>query len=247
MFNKWLNKLKKHDSIESVIFSIQSGDLSLRNSFISDYRPFIAKQVSTVCKRHITEKDDEFSIGLIAFDHAIQSFSSDKNCSFLTFSSVVIRNKLVDYIRNEAKHSRNFSIDFSSSENEEMSESLYEVSESKQQYIREVENFERKEEILLLHKKLNEFGLSFKEISENAPKHADARENAIKIALAIANNAHLKEQLLQKKRLPIKELMEYVNVSKKTVERNRKYIIAVVLILIGDFVYLKDYLKEVLP
>jgi RNA polymerase sigma factor len=37
-----------------------------------------------------------------------------------------------------------------------------------------------------------------------------------------------------------------VKVSRKTIERNRKYIIAIALILIGDYVYLKDYIKGVL-
>ena len=46
-------------------------------------------------------------------------------------------------------------------------------------------------------------------------------------------------------RIPIKELDTKVDVSKKTLERNRKYIIALVLILSGDYVYLKDYLKGV--
>jgi len=34
--------------------------------------------------------------------------------------------------------------------------------------------------------------------------------------------------------------------SRKTVERNRKYIIAMAIIITGDYVYLKDYLKGVL-
>ncbi len=37
-----------------------------------------------------------------------------------------------------------------------------------------------------------------------------------------------------------------VSVSRKTIERNRKYIIAIALILSGDYVYMKDYLKGVL-
>jgi RNA polymerase sigma factor len=37
-----------------------------------------------------------------------------------------------------------------------------------------------------------------------------------------------------------------VDVSRKTIERNRKYIIAIALIMTGDYVYMKDYIKGVL-
>jgi len=54
------------------------------------------------------------------------------------------------------------------------------------------------------------------------------------------------EYLFQKKKLPLKRLEEKVNVSRKTIERNRIYIVAMVLILSGDYRFLGDYLKGVL-
>jgi RNA polymerase sigma factor len=52
--------------------------------------------------------------------------------------------------------------------------------------------------------------------------------------------------LYAKKRLPIKELERHVHISRKTIERNRKYIIAIAIILSGEFHYLQDYIKGVL-
>ena len=52
--------------------------------------------------------------------------------------------------------------------------------------------------------------------------------------------------MYREKRLPIKELEKQVNVSRKTIERNRKYIIAISIILFGEFDYLRDYLKGVI-
>ena len=74
----------------------------------------------------------------------------------------------------------------------------------------------------------------------------DARKNAITVAKTLAENDELKELFLLKKRLPIKHLENQVEVSRKTIERNRKYIMAITLILIGDFIFLKDYIKGVL-
>jgi RNA polymerase sigma factor len=49
--------------------------------------------------------------------------------------------------------------------------------------------------------------------------------------------------LLNKKQLPIKELLERVEVSRKTLERNRKFLIAIALIYQGPYPYLRDYLQ----
>ncbi len=80
----------------------------------------------------------------------------------------------------------------------------------------------------------------------NSPKHSDSRKSAIKTAKMLVDNQELKTLLLEKKRLPIKQLEAMVDVSRKTIERNRKYIIAIALILLSDYVYMKDYIKGVL-
>lgn len=41
----------------------------------------------------------------------------------------------------------------------------------------------------------------------------------------------------------MKELTRHVKVSKKTLERNRKYILAIFIILSEDYIYLKEYIK----
>ncbi|MCY7552892.1 RNA polymerase subunit sigma, partial [Bacillus safensis] len=54
----------KKQTLEQSAISIQQGDIELQNALIEQYKPFVAKTVSSVCKRYIDEKDDEFSIGL---------------------------------------------------------------------------------------------------------------------------------------------------------------------------------------
>jgi RNA polymerase sigma factor len=46
-----------------------------------------------------------------------------------------------------------------------------------------------------------------------------------------------------KKYLPIAELERVSELPRKLIERFRKYIIAVVIIAIGDYEYIKDYIK----
>jgi RNA polymerase sigma factor len=81
---------------------------------------------------------------------------------------------------------------------------------------------------------------------EQSPKHMDARQNAIKVAQILIEHDELKRILFTKKQLPVKQLETLVSVSRKTIERNRKYIIAMTIILSGDYIYLKDYIRGVL-
>lgn len=238
---------KKKRTLEETVFAIQNGDQGLQNELIHQYKPFIAKAVSSVCKRYISETDDEFSIGLIAFNEAIQKYSSDKGSSLLSFAEVIIKRRVIDYIRQQVKH-QNLSMDANGLEenDEETAQSSLEASLSLEEYHKQSDEELRRQEIMHFSKLLTEFDLTFKDLVENSPKHADARKNAMLVAKEIVSNEEIKRILVEKKRLPIKQIEGSVSVSRKTIERNRKYIIAIALILMNDYLYLQDYVKGVL-
>ena len=130
-------------------------------------------------------------------------------------------------------------------EEEEFESSLIDAELSIDAYKKRTENELRKEEIVRFSEVLKQYHLSFSDLLQQSPKHVDARKNAITVAKTLAENDELKELFLTKN-LPIKHLENQVEVSRKTIERNRKYIMAITLILIGDFIFLKDYIKGVL-
>ncbi|PLS02814.1 RNA polymerase sigma factor SigI [Neobacillus cucumis] len=237
---------KKKRTLEETVLLIQQGERELLNQLIDSYKPFIAKTVSSVCRRYIYESDDEFSIGLIAFNEAIEKYSPDKGSSLLSFSEVIIKRRVIDYIRKQTKN-QHISIDITDPLQEDESPGTVIVNElSLDEFQKKNDEQLRKEEILHFQQLLSTFDLSFSDLVENSPKHADARKSAILTAKMLVANTELKEILMEKKRLPIKQLETMVNVSRKTIERNRKYIIAVALILSSDYVYMKDYIKGVL-
>jgi RNA polymerase sigma factor len=237
---------KRKNTLEETVALIQQGDSHLHNELIEAYKPFIAKTVSSVCKRFIHESDDEFSIGLIAFNESIDKYQPEKGSSLLSFAEVIIKRRVIDYIR---KNSKNIPLRFDISEEYTDDESKgisLENELSIENHKKKTEEEMRRGEIVEFQHTLKEFGLSFQEILEQSPKHMDARKNAMTVALKISNSLDLSEILWAKKRLPIKELESHVDISRKTIERNRKYIIAMAIILKGDYQYLKDYIKGVL-
>ncbi|WP_077624450.1 RNA polymerase sigma factor SigI [Sediminibacillus massiliensis] len=231
--------------LEQQIKLVQEGNEEIQNDLLRTYQPFIAKSVSEVCKRYIDpQTDDEFSVGLLAFNEAILSYSSEKGSSFLSFARLVVKRRVIDFIRQEQNKLVAASIDEKNDEQDQM-ENPSEILAAKVLYQEEVDKWYRQEEIKDLQAKLKQYKLSFEELTEVSPKHRDARESAIKVAKQLFQNEKLREYVYKKKKIPIKALVDIVDVSKKTLERNRKYILAIFIILSEDYLYLKDYLKGV--
>ena len=246
MLGVFFPALKKRQSMEDMVYSIQNGDFDLRNDLIEQYKPFIKKSVSSVCKRYITDTDDEFSIGLIAFNDAIDRFSYEKGTALLAFADTMIKRRVIDHLRLQSRKNQELSIDFSAATEDGYAQSLLEADRSIEFHKEEIDAERRRDEIASFTGKLQSFGITFGQLVQASPKHADARKNAISIARIVAEDPSMLNYLFQKKKLPLKSLESRVNVSRKTIERNRIYIVAMVLILSGDYRFLSDYLKGVL-
>lgn len=229
-----------------IVLLIQEGDLELRNNLLKKYKPFIKKSVSSVCRRYIRETDDEFSIGLIAFNDAIDKFSPDKGNGLLPFADTVIRRRVIDYIRSQSKKMNELSFEIQHVSEDEYIQSPLDIEKSIENHQRQLNSENLKDEIIRYTELLKSFHITFDQLVKHTPKHTDARNNAIKIAKTIADEPLMLQYVIDKKKLPIKMMEEKVEVSRKTIERNRVYIIAMVLILTGDYLFLKDYLKGVL-
>ncbi|OIK14504.1 RNA polymerase sigma factor SigI [Bacillus sp. MUM 13] len=232
---------KKERSLEYTVKKIQEGDILLRNEVIQSFKPFIAKAVSAVCKRYISESDDEFSIGMIAFNEAIDKFTPEKGSSLLSFADTLVKRRVIDYLRSQSKNTE-LLIDVTA-EDDEYSQSFIESEKSMQEFDKQNDSKKRKEEISLFQERLRAFNISFSDLVKHSPKHSDARKGAIGIAHILMEDPGLVDVVYKSKRLPIKQLEKVVKVSRKTIERNRIFIIAMLIILNEDFLYLGDYLK----
>lgn len=230
---------------EQYVYYIRQGDEKLREQFIAEYYPYIAKVTSRFSKRYIDpERDDEFSVALLAFNEAIDGFDSAMGRSFLGFAKTVMQRRLIDYARKEQRHLQ--SVPYSAFDTEGDDQTAYNALETKQAmdaHEASRTELERRAEIGELSAELAQYGITFMELVEHSPKHADSRAMLIDIACKLADTAAWMEVLTTTQRLPIKELMEACGVSRKTIERNRKYIIAIAIIKSGSYPYMNDYLR----
>lgn len=231
-------------SLEDLIMVVQKGNRQLQNDLLTSYQPFIAKAVSEVCKRYIEpKKDDEFSIGMIAFNEAIFKYVPDRGSSFLSFANLVVKRKVIDYIRQIKKTPDTMS--FNEPFGEEQMENPLEVAAVREQWRKDKNVSLLREELNDYNVKLNSFKITISDLIQAAPKHRDARESAVQNARILYEDPVLHAYVCKKKRLPIQALSKKVAVSKKTLERNRKFILAVFIVLNENYLYLQEYLKGV--
>jgi len=236
-------KKKKNDfnnhSINHIIVKIKNGDNELKEKFIEKYKPYLLKTISSTLGRFVDpESSEEYSVGLMAFNEAIDGFDPDKNTSFTNYCNLVVNHRIIDYIRKKNKDKN--VIPFSYFEEKNDFEEKYLISDSHYQY----ENIEVKEEVLLFEKQLKQFGITLEDLVVHSPKHKDSRELYISIARILAENEELYNKMIQKRCIPLSELMSFVNVHRKTIERNRKFIIAVSLVLRSGLEEIKQFFRK---
>ncbi len=227
-------------SVNRIVQNIQNGDEELRNIFIESYEPFIAKTVSKTVGGYIVPRDSEaFSVGLSAFNEAIDKFDEQKYFVFLSFSEQVIRRRAIDYIRSNSKESK--VLPFTSfEENKAEFEEKYLATGSDDAF----EEVEYKEEIKSFEELLKQFDITVEELAECSPKHKDARQSSIRIAKLLEEDEDLFNKMLKKGNIPYKELGKVAAVNKRTIQRNSKFIIAIAIIFKFKFEIFKSYISE---
>jgi len=228
---------RKKNNIEDKLKKIKDGDKEERENLIKEYTPFIIKSITKVTNRYVEiENNDEFSIGLEAFNEAINKYEFQKG-NFIRYAETVIKNRIIDFHRKTRALNNVVSID---------RENLMEFNvEDALQDNDFTDKYDMKEQILKLKSLLKEFGITFKELVDESPKHIDTRLNSINIARSIVENDDIKKELYRKRMLPAKKIMERLGVTKKVLKGNRKFIIATVLILDSDLDMLIDYVSRV--
>lgn len=99
-------------------------------------------------------------------------------------------------------------------------------------------------EIDMFNKELSIYNISIGELTLNSPKHKDTRIYLMKLAIKCVDEEEIFTYIKKNKMLPIKKISELTGAKRKLIERWRKYILTLLLIISSDeYLYLKEYLK----
>lgn len=216
-------------------------DSQKADDFIRAYIPFIRSEVSKFLSRICTEQDDEFSIAMMAFHEAILGYEKSRG-SFLSYASMLIRSRLIDYQRKEARHRGELSL---YEESEDTGLTILDGLADQRNHFEELANLEAtQQEIEELSDVMSTFGVSFSDVAENCPKQERtlaACTSAIRYAM---EHRPLLDELLRTKKLPLSQLVEGSGVERKTLERHRKYLLVMLLIQTNGYEIIRGHLTR---
>lgn len=216
-------------------------DLQYLEEFISEYEVFILHTAHKGAGQYITKRDDQWSVALSAFHEAINSYDFEKG-AFLSFAETVIRRRLYDYSRKEARHGCEVLIDSYTIENDAEDENAsvkYEVMAK----TAENQESDARLEIQMISETLAEYGITFMELVDVSPKAGKTKAVCGIAVRYLAKNAILLNEMKRTKTLPLKVLEKNLNLPRKVLERHRKYIIAGAEIISGDYPILSEYMR----
>lgn len=234
----------EEQALRNTLISAKSGDPLVREELIRSHRAFIARVSSKVCSRYLSwENDDELSIALLGFNEAIDSFDPHGGASFHSFVQMVIRRRLVDYFRQEGKH-QHLSLSPMNLEDDDEELSGYAADTSLAQY-QENENQEVFTQVVEDYVRvLYDYNVTLDDLVKFSPKHSDSKRTLTNVALVLSEMPELMEHLQKHKLLPIKQLQLLTGLKRRVIEKSRKYLIALALILSNpDFYPLKVFME----
>lgn len=218
-------------------------DMGKADEMIRAYLPFIRREASKFLSRPCTHQDDEYSIAMIAFHEAIIGYTKERG-AFLSYASMLIHSRLVDYHRKQVRHKGQLSL---YEEKGEENQTLMDQLADEHDYYEESANLEAtKQEIEELSAVMNTFGISFTDVTENSPRQERTLEACAKAIRYAAEHGDLLDELLQTKKLPMARLVDGSGVERKTLERHRKYILAMLLIQTNGYEIIRGHVRHIL-
>lgn len=216
-------------------------DIDIMNKLITKYENFILRCASSAARAYISKSDDEWSIALSAFAEAIRNYSASKG-SFLNFAELVIRRRIIDFMRSKSRYASEVSVNPSLFNTDVQDEEEYFMQSEIAKKISIVEDNSIKMEITLINDVFSGYGFSFMDLTECSPKSEKTKRSCAKVVAYLIKNPIITSEIKIKKQLPLNIIVKNTKVPRKLLERHRKYIIAAVEIMSGDFPNLAGYM-----
>lgn len=214
--------------------------------FVLKHEGFVLKCAADATGRYMTKSDDEWSVAQYALIEALRSYDLEKG-SFYSYAALVIRRKLIDYYRGQQKYRPEQAVDpavFSADpvDAESFDYTAYRIAES---LTAADEGEALRLEIETVNAVFRTYGFSFYELAACSPKSEKTRRSCAAAVGYLLEHPLLIHQLRTSKKLLIDTIAKNCRIHRKILERHRKYIIAAVEILYGDYPYLAEYLKYI--
>ena len=222
-------------------------DTLAADQLVRQYLPFIKAETAKFIHRFPVEgEDDELGIAMFAFHEAVLRYETPRG-AFLQYAALHIRHRLIDYMRKEKRHAGGVSLDYYDPDEEDSRTMLDRLGDGHNELARREDLSAAQSEIGEFAAQLSEFGLSLSDIAENCPKQKRTLSACHQALECAKENPELLEKLLATKRLPVGHLVQLSGLDRKTLERHRKYLVAIFLAYTNGFEIIRGHLQQMSP
>lgn len=232
------------NEVQDLVGRVQAArtDPEAADALIRQYMGFIRAETAKFIKRApIDGQDEELSIAMLAFYEAILGYEQNRG-AFLSYASRGIRNRMIDHYRKEKKHAKVISLHAPLQDEDDDISKLDRLEDPKNEIEASHRRAAAREEIEEFEQKLGEFGITFSEIADNCPRQERTLASCQRVLAAAKLHPEIFDILLESKKLPISSLAEKSGTDKKTLERHRKYLIAVLLAFTNGYEIIRGHL-----
>lgn len=237
--------VRTEHSIVSQVYAAKT-DPEAADALIGQYMGFIRSE--TVKFTHTAPEgghEDELSIAMLAFYEAILSYEKNRG-AFLPYAARAIRNRLIDHYRAEKRHKNVVSLHAPVSGEEERS--LLDTLTDTRDEIGEFEvRTASQKEIQEFGAQLQSLGISFSDVADNCPKQERTLTACRRVLDYARANPELLDKLVETGRLPMNELASGAGTDRKTMERHRKYLVAILLAFTNGYEMIRGHLCQIAP
>jgi len=214
------------------------------NQLIEDFKPYLKARVSKYSLRADgNQREELFSVALVAFYESIQKYDIDKG-HFFPFANRVVRERIIDSIRSFYRYEGR-TVPLEHVDDEYPSAQSAAIKEiSMRSY-----GAQRRQELMLyeieqLNEELNAWGIDMDTLCRHSPKHKRLLETYRMVVAKICQNQDIVQTIQLKHYFPMKSIAELTGLPQKTLERARTFILASLIIKLGDYEYLSDYIVD---
>lgn len=225
------NKITPENAI-AIIKKHNREEKEIRNALIEEHFGFVVHSITTVTGRYVeVENSEELSIGLMAFNEAIDRFDDSKGASFLTYARLVITSRVRDYYKKK-DHLDN-SLSFEDVQEEIIVKDTVTDQSTQGDIAEEIEQWD---------KILSKFGFDLEVLVDETPKHEDTKNNALDLSEQISEDDEIVGKMFDKYRLPITMIVLKFKTTKKVVKHSKKFIIATTVVLTKNFNLIRQWI-----
>ena len=211
---------------------------------IAEFKPFLNSSVARYSSNADSDQREElFSVAMMAFYEAIKKYDPEKG-HFFPFAKRVVQARIIDSVRRSYRAGEQpISLEAEedgrpaaeSSAVNEISMRFYDLQRRQEALAEEIEQFKAE---------LSAWGITMDSLSRQSPKHRKVLETYRSAVSALLKSPDILQTIQIKRYFPVKAAAELTGLPLKNVERARTFILASIIIKMGDFDYLSEYVSD---